>query len=445
MMITIQSPRQDSASIPKQAQEPLHWPSILQFVFSVLALFGLWGSALGLVVIGLIEASEAALAIFLMAAGLILSGLMVLPSLTYTGLRLAGHPVKGGLDLGLLRPTLLIFALPLILLAGHWSANQTGIGRLILPVVHVLAIGLPVWWIAYLALRNLPMGSLQRRWGVFTSGLLLGPALILVLETLALIFFVLIAILAISTQPDLLDEWLRLSRNLRGLQTSPQDALNTLGPYMNRPGIIFAFLAFGAGVVPLIEEAIKPIGVWLLAGRNLAPAAGFAAGALSGAGYALFESLALSSTTNDWLYLVVARIGTAAVHILTSALTGWALVLAWREKRYFRLGAVYLLAVLIHASWNGLSLMASFGAFADGSAENALAPFLGWLNENISYGLGLLTIASFAALFWANHRLARTAHPTPIEQPGYPENDPEGREAYRDSLETPPENQPSSR
>jgi hypothetical protein len=443
MMVSTHSPQRDSLPITRQVQEPLHWPSILQFVFTVLALFGLWGSALGIGVIGLIESSEAALSLFLIAAGLILSGLLLVPSLAFTGLRLAGRPAKEGQHLGLLRPTLLIFALPLILLAGNWSANQTGIGRLILPVVHVLAIGLPVWWIAYLALRNLTLGSPQRRWGVFTSGLIVGPALILVIETLALIVFVLIAVLVISTQPDLLNEWLRLSRNLRGLQTSPQDALNALGPYMNRPGIIFAVLAFGAGIVPLIEEAIKPVGVWLLAGRNLTPAAGFAAGTLSGAGYALFESLALSSTTNDWLYLVVARIGTAAVHVLTSALTGWALVLAWREKRYLRLGAVYLLAVLIHASWNGMSLLASFGAFSDGSAENTLVPLLGWLNENISYGLGLLTIACFAALLLANHRLAKTGYPTPIEQPGYPDNDPTGGELDRDAPETPPENQPS--
>jgi hypothetical protein len=443
MMISSQSPLRDSSPLPRQAQEPLHWPSILQFVSSVLTLFGLWGSALGLVVIGLIESSEASHAFYLMAAGLILSGFLVLPSLVFSGLRLAGRPVKGGLHFGLFRPTLLIFLLPLILLAGNWSTNQTGIGRLILPVVHVLAIGLPVWWIAYLALRNLPLGSLQRRWGVFTSGLILGPVLILVLETLALIVFGMIAVLVITTHPDLLNEWLHLSGNLRGLQTSPQEALDVLGPVMNRPGVLYAVLAFGAGVVPLIEEIIKPVGVWLLAGRSLSPAAGFAAGALSGAGYALFESLALSSSTNDWLYLVVARIGTAAVHILTSALTGWALVLAWREKRYLRLGAVYLLAVLIHASWNALSLMASFGAFTDGSVENFLAPFLGWLNENVSYGLGLLTIASFTALIWANHRLARIVHPLPIEQPNYPDNNPQGREIYRNDPETPPEQKSS--
>ena len=146
----------------------------------MLALFGLWGSAFGLVVIGLIETSDAALSLYLMAAGLALSGLLLLPSLFFAALRLAGRPVEDDFHLGLLRPTLLIFSLPLILLVGNWSANQAGIGRLLLPFAHVLAVGLPVWWIAYLAVRNLPLGSLQRRWGVFTTGLIVGPALILV-------------------------------------------------------------------------------------------------------------------------------------------------------------------------------------------------------------------------------------------------------------------------
>lgn len=430
-------------SLPRQAAPtPLHWPSILQFVLSALALVGLWGSAFALVIVGLIDASAAALTFYMMAAGLALSGLLLLPSLVFTGQRLAGRPAQAGFSLGLLRPTLLIFLLPLILLAGNWASHQTGIGSLLLPFAHVLAVGLPVWWIAYLAVRELPLGSLQRRWGVFTSGLILGPGLILIAETLALVGFGLIAYLAVISQPDLLQELLRMSRDLRSLQTSPQDALNMLAPYMNKPGVIFAVLAFGAGIVPLIEETIKPIGVWLLAGRDLTPAAGFAAGAISGAGYALFESLALSSSTNDWLYLVIARIGTGVIYILTTALTGWALALAWREKRYLRLGVVYLLAVLIHASWNSLSLLSSFGVFTDGATETALASFISWLSGNVSYGLGFLTMAAFAALFWAHHRLAKTIHPALVEQTVYPHNEPDGTEPYLGNPETPPEDHP---
>ncbi len=110
----------------------------------------------------------------------------------------------------------------------------------------------------------------------------------------------------------------------------------------------------------MIEEALKPIGVWLLFGRRLTPAAGFAAGALSGAGYALIESLALTSSGEAWSSLVLARTGTSAVHILTAGLTGWALVLAWQKRRFLPLLLAYLCAVMIHGLWNGLTLMYSF-------------------------------------------------------------------------------------
>jgi RsiW-degrading membrane proteinase PrsW (M82 family) len=84
----------------------------------------------------------------------------------------------------------------------------------------------------------------------------------------------------------------------------------------------------------------------------LTPVEGFTAGLLSGAGYALFESLALASGGEQWAALVFARIGTAGIHILTTGLTGWALVLAWRRRRFLRLAATYVFVVSVHGVWN---------------------------------------------------------------------------------------------
>jgi hypothetical protein len=36
---------------------------------------------------------------------------------------------------------------------------------------------------------------------------------------------------------------------------------------------------------------------------------------------------------------------------------GWALVLAWQERRYLRLGLTYILAVAIHGIWNGMVIL----------------------------------------------------------------------------------------
>jgi hypothetical protein len=49
--------------------------------------------------------------------------------------------------------------------------------------------------------------------------------------------------------------------------------------------------------------------------------------------------------------------GTSLIHILTTGLMGWALVLAWREQRYLRLMATYFLAVAIHGAWNGMVIL----------------------------------------------------------------------------------------
>ena len=110
---------------------------------------------------------------------------------------------------------------------------------------------------------------------------------------------------------------------------SPGPLLDQLETYLMQPSTLYIALLFGALIVPLLEELFKPIGVWLLVGRKPSPAQGFAAGLLSGAGYALFENFSLgASAGEDWAMVVVARIGTSLIHIVTAGLMGWALSLS---------------------------------------------------------------------------------------------------------------------
>ena len=403
------------SSAAQDQPSQVEWFSVAQFALSALAIFGLWSLAFGLVALGLTEGFRpggdltGAVPLFLMAAGTGLSGLLLLPSAAYAFLRLLGRPERRLALPGFLRPALLILVLPLVLLLGHWVSGSD-LAWLLLPPLHVLAVGLPVLWLLYLAMRALPTGSLQQRWGVFGSGLVLGPALILLVELLALIVFVFFAALAIASQPGLLEELGLLVEQLASTRSSPETALRLLSPYLARPAVLFSVFAFGAVIVPLIEELIKPVGVWLLAGRGLTPAAGFAAGLLSGAGYALFESLALSSSAEGWSFLVVARIGTAVIHILTTGMTGWALALAWSEGRYLRLAATYLAAVLIHAAWNAMTLLTTIPSLLE---TNAGLPDLGRLSQLGSVapaGLVVLSIGGFILLLWANRAMRRPAN-----------------------------------
>ena len=113
--------------------------------------------------------------------------------------------------------------------------------------------------------------------------------------------------------------------------------------------------------------------------------------------------------------VVIARLGTTLVHILTAGLTGWALILAWREGRYIRLGLTYLTAVAIHALWNGLVILSVVPEILppDTSYPHAL------LNIGIiaPLGFGFLILGCFALLLGANSAMRRAIIPPVKSQP----------------------------
>ena len=383
--------------------------TLIQFLSSMLAI--LVSGAIGLVLFlfSMGEGLPSGLQILVLAVTAVWVGFLVLPSAVFSFLRLINKPVRENFlsRSGLRLAGLLIVLFPFAMLLGNWALQQNGIGSLPFPIFHILATSVPVIWLIYLAVRGLPLGSPQRAWGVFGSGLLLGPILILTLEMLALLgVFVLVVVMVVS-QPKLMDE---LSSVARLLETAPQNPptpealLELLGPYLTQPLVIWGTLAFAALLVPLIEETLKPIGVWLLAGRQISPSAGFAAGALSGAGYALFENLLLTANSETWATVQIARMGTSVIHILTTALVGYALAVAWQRQRYWQLLGVYLGAVLLHGVWNAMSLLMTFGEI-DQSLNNA-----NWwssLSSLAPYAMGALAIFSLALLVWFNFRLRR--------------------------------------
>jgi hypothetical protein len=157
----------------------------------------------------------------------------------------------------------------------------------------------------------------------------------------------------------------------------------------------------------------------------LTPAEGFTAGVLSGAGYALFESLALSSSAEEWAPLVFARMGAAVIHILNTGMVGWALVLAWREGRYLQLAATYLAAVLIHSLWNTLALSAALSELLKPLAGAEALPLIDLAGQVAPYVLAALAAFCFFTLLWLNRRILKNqpaehisegaAYPAPTE------------------------------
>jgi len=403
------SPSQVSA--PKGA---IHWTSVLQLGFSLLGALALWSVAALLAVGGFVQqylpegAPDEVLPYFLLAAGAALCGFLLLPGVVYAFRRLSGLPPKPLVRLPLwLRPTLLIFALPLLLLLGNWVYARGQLAWLLLPPVHALSVGLPILWFVHLALRDLSAGSSQRRWGVFSVGLVLAPAVSFFFEILFALALFLVWSFWVSARPDLMNEFTDLVQRLEQARISSEELLEILKPYIAQPAVIFASLAYFSLLVPLVEEFSKSLGVWFLANRNLSPPGGFAAGVLGGAGFALAESLALTSTGAGWALAVFTRIGTGVVHILASGLLGWALARAWGQGNYLHLGAAYLLAVLFHGTWNTLSVLLVL-SYLPGVLNDVDLGFLSAIQgELIPYALALLALLAFLSILAMNRTLYR--------------------------------------
>ncbi|MCL4560695.1 MAG: PrsW family intramembrane metalloprotease [Chloroflexi bacterium] len=413
-----------------QPRSTIHWPSIGQLALGVMAaliLFGLaallTGSALAGWLGSTLPAQDTS-TVLTQAAGVALMGLLVLPSLVFAFLRLAGRQVlsSGRAAPGWLLPTLLFIAWAAVVGLSTWVAAQKGASEWILPVLYPLAVGLPVGLYLAIGRRGLPVGSPQRDWGLFDLGLLGSSALVLVVELLVMVLLVIIGLIVVASQPQLSEELTALGQRLMNAQLNPELTGRILAPYLKQPWVIFLGLAVFSGIVPLIEELLKTLPVWLLAGRGLSPAQGFAAGLLSGAGFALFESLGTLTGVSDgsWTSLVIGRAGTDLVHMVNTGLMGWALASAWQQRRYLRLGLTYLAVVLIHGTWNVISLVMGTLPVV-GQLPSPSLQFLqqAWVAPA---ALGVLFAVLFVVLLVFNHLLRReAATANPENLPAEPE------------------------
>ena len=398
-----------------QQSSDFHWASAFQFGGSLVAILILWGTAAALALICLTGIVDGGLdtdditPLLLLSSGITLAGALLLPSAWYSLIRLLGrssqerNSTHQTIILSWIVSPLILF--PLVLASGNWVIKNTELSWLLLPPIHIFAIGLPILWLAYLGVCGLSVGSSQRDWGALGAGLTLSPMLIMILEIVALIVVLVSAMVYIASQPDLLNQIDLLIQRLSYAPPDPQVIQRILSPYLLKPGVIYTIFAFVVVIVPLIEEALKPIGVWLLFRTGLHPAAGFTAGVLGGAGYAIFENIMFSITMENWMFVVSARSGTAVMHIFTGGITGWALAAAWRYRKYLQLGLTYLAAVAIHALWNGLTLIGIANEFIfEEQDRNTLFTDM---VEIAPVGLGVLALVCLSLLIYTNWTLRR--------------------------------------
>lgn len=391
-------------------KQKIDWLSAAQLIFSSLVvLFSLLGAGLGFVMISLNElitgialpASQIT-ASYLLLGGIAFIGILLIPSAIEAGKRLMGQVPKPHQPFSMRQ---LNFAL-VITTAGILLVS-TGIIQAGLPFIfiHVFANGVFVIWLIQLIQKGLATGTRQRFWGIFGSGLALAPALALIAEILLLILVGLAWFAYLQTRPDLLQEISQLINRLPQTAVNPAILERVAGKYLVQPGVLGTILFYLAVLIPLVEELFKPVGVWLLLQRNLTTREGFYLGAVSGAGYALFENLTIGANAEVWTTVLISRIGTTAVHMLTSGLVGWGLAAAWSGKRSLRLGSAFFAAVILHGVWNGFNVINLLTSVPD--LEKTLGIFPALLASYAPFGLVILGVGSILGLIRATKHFQR--------------------------------------
>jgi RsiW-degrading membrane proteinase PrsW (M82 family) len=236
----------------------------------------------------------------------------------------------------------------------------------------------------------------------------ISPFVMIVLEAVILIVIVVIAVVFLAVQPGLLNEVTKLAQLLQG-ETNEEVILQLISPYLIKPGVIVTALFYVAFLIPLIEELFKPLAVWLFARSIETPAQGFALGLISGAAFALIESLnAGADGSSSWSMVVSVRAGTSLLHITASGLVGWGIVSAFREKKILRLLGAYLCSVTIHGIWNACAVAAGVSAVAGtlGKPE-----WLFTIAPAAVCGMVVLGLGMFVVLIAANQRLRTSNDP----------------------------------
>jgi hypothetical protein len=207
------------------------------------------------------------------------------------------------------------------------------------------------------------------------------------------------------------------------LQSTPAlEDPEALVALVRSPLVIVAALSVVAGAVPLIEEAVKTLGVPLLAYRRPGMSQAVLWGLAGGAGFALVEGLLNTlGGLQGWALVVLVRLGATLLHCLTGALMGLAWYEGLRRWRRWRMLGLYGGSVAIHAFWNVLSVGVSFLSL---SATGADAPVTATLLSGLSLGLvaGLVGTALVMSLvlvwllrYVRRHDLPPTVPPTARE------------------------------
>ena len=353
------------------------WQTILALILSALGILYFLLQAFGIGIYWLVSLFDSQTGAVenisnnLLVWASLLSALLLAPILWLSINQLRGKPAPSFLDghKPWIKVVILVSVLvwPAVIALGWLIADHPGVAVYILGPVNILVAVIPVVWAYFLAQRKLAAGPIARKWRIFGFSLTVTPVLTIIAEIFVLIaagilVLVLLVVFAsiFPTFGQTLSEFSDQLSNLRTLGITDE----MVNEWITHPLVIFGVLAVTSGIIPLIEEILKPIALWSLAGKDLSDQEGFVAGLLSGAGFALMENLLYFTnviTSQDWLTMAIGRAGTGVLHMFGSGLVGWGLARAWRKGKWLFLALMLVLAVITHGIWNALAMIGGVG------------------------------------------------------------------------------------
>lgn len=259
----------------------------------------------------------------------------------------------------------------LVLAAGQMVLALDLLPAITFPPFHMAAAVLPAFAILALVARGLADTSTWRDLSLqVASGALLSTSIAFLLEALVIVGSLIAALLGLAVRPDGPELLQNLSASLDDPSWMQDPGL--LAPALASPFVVgFAFTLF-AGVVPLIEESVKTVGVGLRAYRRPTMAQCYLWGLAGGAGFAVVEALLNTlGGLESWAPMAALRAAATLLHCTTGALMGLAWYHILARRGWAKALGLYATSVAIHGLWNAASASMTFVSLRAISGEAA--------------------------------------------------------------------------
>ena len=310
------------------------------------------------------------LSLLMLAGGTFTIGCLLIPGIIIN-LRVALNRPGTVLTPPILHDTVFLPGLVIIWLAslilGQLVIGHQTITLFFLPILTVICILLPIIFYLRIALRGLKLPSARQGWTIIGGSLLVSPSLALIFEGLVLVAIFIVFMIYANFHPSLKQTLQIFTSNFQSGSLDQENTMQLMANLLFTPVVAVSSLGLFSIVVPIIEETMKIILILPIINRINAPVNGYFLGILCGAAFAFSENIGFASSgSSDWMVNILVRSTAALPHIFNSGLLGWGLVSVWQNHRYWDLGKTFLAVILIHGTWNAISL---------GFTMNLLSPY----------------------------------------------------------------------